>query len=180
MVNGFSTASPSGTFQVLRIPVDGAQFEFVQLRRVWGGGEPVQANVNHVPDLRQYWGVFGWNPNHIARFCIENHDNPVANGTYIVFWSTGFHMEVNQHKIRLGGGLLMDFRGDVFIAKLRDPETDEDEQTVYRSISGDEAMFDAWRLMILLADTGPLTGFGGTRSLTLPDSTSPCWVQLVC
>lgn len=56
--------------------------------------QPVQANFNRV----------FIDPNHTARFCIENHDNPIANGAYIVFWSTGVHMEVNQHKIRFGEG----------------------------------------------------------------------------
>lgn len=180
MVNGFSTAFPSRTFQVLRIPVDGGQFEFIQLHRVWGGGQPVQANVDHVPDLRPYWGVFGWNPRNIARFYIGNHDNPTVNGTYLVFWSTGLHMEVNQHKTRFMGGLLMDFRGDVFIAQLGDPETDEDEHTVYRSISSDNSMFVAWFLMLASANIGWQTGYRGVWSWTLPGPTSPFYVRLVC
>lgn len=85
-------ASPSDTFQVLRIPANGSLFELVSLAKVWAGTIRTPAMVNHVPDLCQYWGVYGWDSRHNARFVITEHENPIMNGMYVVFWSKAVHI----------------------------------------------------------------------------------------
>ncbi|KAL9121860.1 MAG: hypothetical protein Q9187_001589 [Circinaria calcarea] len=147
-VDGESIDPPAITPLVVRIPYDGTPYECIPVAIVGTGNAPIL--VTCVPDLCPYWGVYGWDPRHNARFTIREHVNPIANETYIVFWSTARHLSVNQHKASLISGAFLDFRGDVFIAKLADPES-ETGWTVYRSVSSDVAMFDAWNHMLEFA-----------------------------
>ncbi|KAL9116527.1 MAG: hypothetical protein Q9187_006947 [Circinaria calcarea] len=166
--DGESIDPPPITPLVVRIPYDGTPYECIPVAVVGTGNAPVL--VTCVPDLCPYWGVYGWDPRHNARFTIREHVNPVANGTYVVFWSTASHLFVNQHKAGLISGEFLEFRGDVFIAKLTDPES-ETEETVYTCVSSDVAMADAWNHMLEFA-----TGHGDRWSLYLLGST--CRIEL--
>lgn len=85
---------------------------------------------------------------------------------------------MNRHKIRFGGGPDGEWTGDAFIAMLADLDTNGNGQSAYRSIPGDEAMSDAWKLMKDSANIGPYTRFRRDWRLDLPGGAS-CYVRLV-
>ena len=121
---------PSLRIYVLRVPADDSKPHILPLQTVDASAEGgVDCCFNRIPDLRSFWGTGeGWFWRDIAQCTItgQNHD---IDGVYLAWKSFAMHL-LPLNKNASGCG-------DVFIAKLKDPELDEYGCTAYEDVSNE-------------------------------------------
>jgi hypothetical protein len=115
-------SAPSIRIYVLRVPADDSKPHILPLQTIDASAEGnVDCCFNRIPDMRSFWGTGeGWIWRDIVQ-CTIADQNPDINGVYLAWKS--FAMQN-------ASGC-----GDVFIAKLKDPECDEHGWTAYEDVS---------------------------------------------
>ena len=130
LLSWFSSAPPSVTIYVLRVPADDSKPHILPLQTIDASAEEnVDCCFNRVPDMRAFWGRGeGWKWRDVVQ-CTITDQNPDINGVYLAWKSFALHL-LPLNKNASGCG-------DVFIVKLRDPECDEYGWTSYENVAND-------------------------------------------
>jgi len=115
---------------VLRIPADDSKPHILPLQTIDVFAE---GNVNCcficIPDMRAFWGrEDGWKWRDIVQCMITNQNSDI-NGVYLAWKSFAMHL-LPLNKNASGCG-------DVFIARLKNPEWDEHDWTAYEDVSNE-------------------------------------------
>lgn len=130
LLSWFSDRPPSVTIYVLRVPADDSKPHILPLQTIDASAEGnVDRCFTRIPDMRAFWGRGeGWKWRDIVQ-CTIIDQNPEINGVYLAWKSFALHL-LPLNKNASGCG-------DVFIAKLKDPECDEHGWTAYEDVSNE-------------------------------------------
>lgn len=120
--------APAITISVLRIPPNDSEPHILPLWTIDASAEEnVDSCFTRIPDMRAFWGAGeGWRLRDVLQ-CTITDENPNINGVYLAWRS--FAVDILPLNKNASGC------GDVFIAKLKDPECDEDDWTAYEDVS---------------------------------------------
>ena len=152
LLSWFSDRLPSVIIYVLRVPADDSNPHILPLQTIDASAEGNEDRCStHIPDMRVFWGRGeGWKWRDIVQSTIIDQ-NPDINGVYLAWKSFALHL-LPLNKNASGCG-------DVFIAKLKDPECDEHGWTAYEDVSNellDSGLYKVcWN--VLLKITGRLS-----------------------
>jgi hypothetical protein len=130
LLSWFSNGPPSVTIFVLRVPADDSKPHILPLQTIDVSAEGnVDCCFTRIPDMRAFWGRGeGWKWRDIVQ-CTITGQSPDINGVYLAWKSFARHL-LPLNKNASGCG-------DVFIAKLKDPEWDEHGWTAYEDVSNE-------------------------------------------